>query len=465
MGSGDLERHTVIIVGGGPAGLPLAVVLGGWHPYFSESPVLSERYPQLADYIRTVPGSLLGLDFHELLQAGVPPVDLFRLLHHPRQLYTDASQLALEFRRTEALDCLLITQEEVGGLWNHVPQNMLTLSPGQWMEFAFYPLAQHVAEQNIELDVNALIGKTHLIDYYHRVPERFDQSAHIHTYERVTRIEPCEEGFLLTTRELPRPDVVDSVGAKMERLRKPTVPQPWDDLGSGDVRKYTCKYLVYAAGQRCIQRRLGIDGEDQPFVYSYYDQSEDFPAERAMVIGGGRSADWAATELHDAGKQVHYVMRQGRDIHWQLINHSRGGLPYYARIAEILEGDSARLETLYETTVARMEEAAGGAARVTLSTNGSERVVEVDYVIKEIGSWTDYSVFEGFPEFQLFLKNDPYRFQVHQLRIHPHSYESIDVANLYPGGYLAEDIGLVVIAMHGTTYAIAADILRKEGRL
>ena len=113
----------------------------------------------------------------------------------------------------------------------------------------------------------------------------------------------------------------------------------------------------------------------------------------------------------------------------------------------------------------RLEEAANGTALVTLSTNGSERVVEVDYVIKEIGSWTDYSVFEGFPEFQLFLKNDPYRFQVHQLRTHPHSYESIDVANLYPGGYLAEDIGLVVIAMHGTTYAIAADILRKEGRV
>ena len=82
----------------------------------------------------------------------------------------------------------------------------------------------------------------------------------------------------------------------------------------------------------------------------------------------------------------------------------------------------------------------------------------------EIGSTTDFSLFEGFPVFQTFEKYDPYRFQIDQLQTHPHNYESIDVPNLYPGGYLAQDIGLVVIAMHGTTYAIAADILRKEGR-
>ena len=35
----------------------------------------------------------------------------------------------IRLRRTEPLDCLLITQEEVGGVWNNVPQNMLTLSP------------------------------------------------------------------------------------------------------------------------------------------------------------------------------------------------------------------------------------------------------------------------------------------------------------------------------------------------
>ena len=78
----------------------------------------------------------------------------------------------------------------------------------------------------------------------------------------------------------------------------------------------------------------------------------------------------------------------------------------------------------------------------------------------------DYDLLQGFePPLQLVEQRDNYRFQVHQTPVHAHSYESVNIPNLYPGGYLAEGLGLVVFAMHGTTYAIAADILRKEGRL
>lgn len=225
---------------------------------------------------------------------------------------------------------------------------------------------------------------------------------------------------------------------------------------------YTCNYLVYAAGQRCVLRQLNIPGEDLPGVHAYYDKAEDFSGDRVLVVGGGRSADWAATELHDAGKQTFYAMRQPADRHWRLINDSRSGLPYYTRIAEIMEGNLDHFEALYETQANQFEEQ-NGALLATLTTNGEERQIEVDHVIKEIGSWPDYSLFQDFPQITLFEKHDPYRFQVHQMRTHPHNYESVDIPNLYAGGYLAQDIGLVVIAMHGTTYAIAGDILQKEG--
>ncbi|MBT4501232.1 MAG: NAD(P)-binding domain-containing protein, partial [Gemmatimonadetes bacterium] len=322
------EHHTVIIVGGGPAGLPLTAVLGGWHPFYRRSGAFTRRYGQLDDFLNGHGGTLLSLDFPELVRHGALPVDLFRALHHPRQLFEHESQIGMEFRKGEGIDYLLITQEEVGGLWNNAPRNLLTLSPGQWMEFAFYPLARYAAEKGMDLDINALIAKTDLIDYYHQIPSRFEQEEHIRTFEKVTRVEPHERGFLLTSGE---------VNGEAER-------------------QYTCKYLVYAAGQRCSLRRLDVPGEELPFVTAYYDKPEDFSGERVLVIGGGRSADWAATELHDAGKQVYYAMRQDREIHWRLINDSRHGLPYYTRIAEILEGDSSRLEPLYGTQVRRIEE-------------------------------------------------------------------------------------------------------------
>ena len=429
----NIEHHTVIIAGGGPAGLPLAVVLGGWHPYFRGSGMFSLRYPQLAAGLQEIKSSLLGLDF-KTLSRHVPPVDLFRLLHHPRQLFEEFAQIAMGFRQETPIDYLLITQEEVGGLWNNVPQNLLTLSPGQWMEFPFYPLALYIEEHGIDLNVNDLIIKGDLLRYYHSIPARFGQADRIHTGEKVVCIEPHERGFLVTSR----------------------------DIGTETTHQYTAKYLVCAVGQRCILHRLNVPGEDLPFVAKSYDRPEDFSGERVVVVGGGRSADWAATELYDAGKQVYYVMRQPFENHWRLISDSRYGLPYYARLAEIMESRDPRFQTLYQSHIREIKEGES-AGLVTVDHQREEQVIEAEHVILEIGGVADYSLFEGFEPLKQVEKYDNYRFQLHQVMTHPHNYEAINIPNLYMGGYLASGIGLVVIAMHGTTYAIAGDILQKEG--
>jgi thioredoxin reductase len=432
----DTEHRTVLIIGGGPAGLPLAAVLDGQHPYYSGSEIFRQRYAQMDGFLGQFDGSLLGLDFRQIVQVGLQPVDLFRMLHHPRQKFESLDQVAMEFRQGPGLDWALLSREKVGGLWNNAPRNLLTLSPGQWMEFAFHPLARHAEEVGWDIDVNDLIVKTKLIDYYHNIPKRFELENRIHTGVNVERVSPHDKGFLVEAR----------------------------DVGDGTARRFTCKYLVYATGQRSVLRDLEVPGEELDWVTSHYDSPDDFPGQRVAVVGGGRSGDWAATELHDAGKQVHYIMRQGPDVHWRLISDSRWGLPYYARIARILESESPQMETYYDSSVTAIAAGKDGGL-VTVQTPEGERVIEVDHVVKEIGGAADYSLFEGFAPLQLVEKHDDYRFQVHQVRTQPHSYESVDIPNMYPGGYLAQGIGLVVISMHGTTYAIAGDIMQKEGLL
>ena len=91
--------------------------------------------------------------------------------------------------------------------------------------------------------------------------------------------------------------------------------------------------------------------------------------------------------------------------------------------------------------------------------------MRVDRVLLEIGGEVDYSLFHGFPPLTLAEKHDRYRFQCLQMVTRPHNYESVDIPRLYPGGYLAAGINNVVVAMHGTTYAIAGDILQHEAIL
>lgn len=428
------EHHTVLIVGGGPAGLSLAVVLGGSHPYYNDETTFNAAYSRIGDMLRNHRGSLLELDFASLSDSGIAPVDLFRLLHHPSQQFAGPDQIGLDFRLNAPVDYLMLSREPVGGIWNNAPDNLLTLSPGHWMELAFYPLFRYAQESGKTIDVNALIRKRDLIDYYHSIPERFGQTDRIHTDEDVFSIRPHDRGFLITSRSVT----------------------------SGDETQYTAKYLVMATGQRSTLRRLGVPGEDLPFVSNQYRSPDQTPGSHVAVIGGGRSSDWAATELFNHGRRVTYVMRQTEEHHWRLIDDSRRGLPYYADLARILESGDDRFRTLYGARVRRIEDDRD-QRRLIVGTAREELTIDVDQVVVEIGGDVDYSILDGYSPLRTVEKFDPYRFQCNQIPVHPHSYESVEIPNLYPGGYLAEGIGLVVIAMHGTTYAIAADILAKEG--
>ncbi len=363
---------------------------------------------------------------------GIAPVKLFRNLHHPQREFCGTSEIALEFRQGRPIDYLLISQEEVGGVWNGAPRDLISISPGHWMELAFYPLADHVQDLRVDVDdVDEPISRRNLVNYYRCIPGKFGQSDHIRTRERVEQIEPHQRGFLLRSR----------------------------DLCTGNSRQYTCKYVIYAVGQRCILRRLNVRGENLSFVTNRYSSPEDFSGFRFAVVGGGRSGDWVATELHDAGRQVFYIMRQPFARH-----HRSEDDRHYGRITEIKRSRSPRFEILYETQVKGFERFSN-AGRVILSSRGKERTLNVDHVVVEIGGIADYSIFKGFPPLNLSEMYDRHRLQVHQLSTYPHNYESTEIPNLYPGGYLAKGILPFVGAMHGSTYPIVGDIAKKEGAL
>ncbi len=425
------QHHSVIVIGGGPGGLGVSALLQGWRPRLAGRVPDRLRTKAINDLLSEASDDLLSLNMDAVVRAGMTPFDLFRILHHPTGDYRGREARVLDFEVRPAVNWLMLSNEPAGGLWNYVPRNQLTLSPAHWMELAPYPMDDFFRDSGRTLDPNDLLEKKDLVPYYHQFVVKTGLSGRTRLDQHVVSIAPGDESKDDSRRFL--------IGT--------------ESTTDGGRTEYSADYLVFAVGPRADLRKLEVPGEQLDYVSHHYDHWDDYPGKRVLVVGGGRSADWAATELHDAGRHVTYVMRGQESTQLRLIHDSQH-LPYYVRIREIIESGSPRLDRQYESHVKAFEP--GG--RVVLD---SGEVVDVDHVIVEIGGEPSYGLLRDFGRLSLTEGRDRYRLQLMQMVVDPATYESVDIPGLYPAGYLAAGTGISVLGMHGTAYPIAADILSK----
>jgi thioredoxin reductase len=427
-----LEHHSVIIAGGGPGGLGVAATLEGWHPRFEGA----YEFPsaEVQSLAKANEGNPLAFDPHELLDRGHRPIEFYRMRHHPIQDAVPLNDWALKFTKQQRSDWLMLTTDGPGGLWNNVPKEQMTLGPAHWMELAHYPIEKFYEQTGRERDLNVLVHRDDLVPYYRACAKELGLSDHIRSGMKVTSISPAGD-------DIDARFVVYAV-----------------DQSSGATITYSCDYVVFGVGPRSSIRALDARGTDQNYVSLAYTHPDDYSSKRVMVIGGGRSADWAAQELHDAGRMVVYVMRQQADTHLKLINDSQF-LPYYQRWGEILSGGQERMGLLYGSTVTAFDP----SGLVTISTPEGLVQVQIDHAIVEIGGDPDYEILNSYSDLSFHAKKDNFRFQLNQLVVDQATFESVDIPGLYPSGYLAEGTGLSVIGFHAGCFLIAGDILRKSG--
>ncbi|MEE2842746.1 MAG: NAD(P)-binding domain-containing protein [Chloroflexota bacterium] len=433
-----MEHHSVIVVGGGPGGLGVAATLEGWHPRFEDDYEFPS--PEVQQLARKHAHDPLALDLHELLERGHRPIEFFRMRHHPVQDALPLGEWTLKFAKHDRADWLMLTTDGPGGIWNNVPRQQLTLGPAHWMELAHYPIAKFYEQTGRDRDLNALVHRDDLVPYYRACAEELGLNEHIKTGVRVTGIRP--------------PATQPTGGDSLPRFTLEAV-----DEVSGVSTTYSSDHLVFAVGPRSALRRLDVDGQDQDYVSLAYTHPDDYPGERVLVVGGGRSADWAAQELHDDGRTVVYAMRQKPEPHLKLIYNSQF-LPYYARWAEILAGEQTRMGLLYASRVTGF----GAGGLVSITTPEGPVQIEVDHAVVEIGGDPDYGLLSAFGDLTFHAKRDNFRFQLMQMVVDQATFESVDIPGLYPAGYTAQGTGLSVIGFHAGCFLIAGDILRKLGR-
>lgn len=115
------------------------------------------------------------------------------------------------------------------------------------------------------------------VSYYHGVARRYDLALALH--ERVERIEPTEDGFLVS------------------------------GFGSDGRRRRAARAVAVATGYYDHPNHLGVEGEELPWVHHRFDEPLRHFDETVLVVGGGNSAVEAAMELWRSGARVTLVHR------------------------------------------------------------------------------------------------------------------------------------------------------------
>ena len=179
------------------------------------------------------------------------------------------------------------------------------------------------------------------LQYYRTVAMRYE--LRIHTYETVTRIEPADDIFRVSTETA---------------------------FGEGHI--YGAKYIVIATGYFDQPNRLGIPGETLPKVFSYYKEAHPYAGMKVAIIGGNNSAVDAALDLLRAGADV-TVIHRGDGLSDRVKAWTR---PIFESMVR-----KGRIQTYYRSTVKEILPRA-----IVIETGDGQRfMLENDFVFSLIG--------------------------------------------------------------------------------
>ena len=148
-------------------------------------------------------------------------------------------------------------------------------------------------------------------------------------------------------------------------------------LDTRQGRQIEAAHVVLAIGLQGNPRKLGVHGEDSPFVQYQLDDPDEYQGEAIMVVGAGDSAIENALAL---ARQNRVMLINRRD---EFARAKEGNL---ALLNEAIE--RGRIRVLYNSSMARIDTLQDGDTRMlaTLNTAEGEEQVPVDRIIARLGA-------------------------------------------------------------------------------
>jgi CRP-like cAMP-binding protein/thioredoxin reductase/Fe-S-cluster-containing hydrogenase component 2 len=153
-------------------------------------------------------------------------------------------------------------------------------------------------------------------------------------------------------------------------------------MGGGTL---TAEYVVLAIGLQGNIRKLGVPGEDAPFVQYTLDDPEEYQDESIVIVGAGDAGIENALALMSHNR----VTILNRDSEFTRAKEANN--------AAVLKAiSSGQMQCLYKASIAKAEPLEGRPrGRLTIKTDAGEVTLDVDRVIARLGAMPPRKFVEG----------------------------------------------------------------------
>ncbi|XP_051261269.1 oxidative stress-induced growth inhibitor 2 [Dicentrarchus labrax] len=333
----------VVIIGNGPSGICLSYLLSGYKPYLDTTAV----HPNPILYRKLQETKHLPITEQDLeyLSEGLegrsrnPVAVLFDTLLHPNADFGYEFPPVLQWRRDKQqhIPHLVLGRATPGGAWHAMEGSMLTISLGIWMELP--GVNYRDLTNGKRRDVTSDRATPEEISSYYRnfvklkgLQKNFVDNTYVTSVQKLCR---GHEGEGLENGHTDQGDGGVGNGGNggfegngVECLNSGGGGALWEVRGYQQVQNDThvpfslfAENVVLATGASDSPVRLGVEGEDLPFVFhSISDlglaisrRKLDMNSDPVLIVGAGLSAADAVLCACNSNIRVLHVFRKSVD--------------------------------------------------------------------------------------------------------------------------------------------------------
>ncbi|CAL9705755.1 unnamed protein product [Knipowitschia caucasica] len=315
----------VVIIGNGPSGICLSYLLSGYKPYFDRKTV----HPNPILYRKLQKNKHIPITEQDLeyLSEGLegrsrnPVAVLFDTILHPNADFGYELPSVLQWRRdkTQHIPHLVLGRSTPGGAWHAMEGSMLTISLGIWMELPGVNYRDLTNGKRRDA-TNDRATPEEISSYYCNyvklkgLQNNFVDNTYITSVQKLCRGHSEED--LAKERSGPA-DSGSSESVNGGAL--------WEVRGYQQLQSHThvpfslfAENVVLATGASDSPVRLGVEGEDLPFVFhSISDLGQavsrkklDMNSDPVLIVGAGLSAADAVLCACNSNVKVLHVFRK-----------------------------------------------------------------------------------------------------------------------------------------------------------